>query len=65
MKTIGSHPGAILFRLSIMIILIAILMIVFFSYLDDTERELERSLDPANQEDYRQFARGRVRDTMR
>lgn len=43
MNTIGSHPGAILFRLSIMIILIAILMTVFFSYLEDAEEGLERS----------------------
>ena len=43
MNTIGSHPGAILFRLSIMIILITIMIVVFFSYLDDTERELERA----------------------
>lgn len=42
MSTIGSHPGAILFRLSLMIILIAIIMMVFFSYLEDTEKELER-----------------------
>ncbi len=43
MNTLGSHPGAIVFRLSIMIILIAILTAVFFSYLEDTEKELERS----------------------
>lgn len=43
MKTIGSHPGAILFRLGIMIILIAILMVVFFSHLEDTEKALERA----------------------
>ena len=43
MKTLGSHPGAILFRLSIMIILIAILTVIFFSYVDDTEKELERT----------------------
>jgi len=43
MNTIGSHPGAILFRLSMMIILIAILMPVFFSYLEDTEKELEHA----------------------
>ncbi|MDH3220050.1 MAG: hypothetical protein OEO19_11020 [Gammaproteobacteria bacterium] len=43
MNTIGSHPGAILFRLSTMIILIAILMVVFFSYIEDTERALERA----------------------
>jgi hypothetical protein len=42
MNTIGSHPGAILFRLSIMVVLIAIMVSVFFSYVDDTERELER-----------------------
>lgn len=42
MKTIGSHPGAILFRLSLMIILIAILMVVFFRYADSTQKELER-----------------------
>ena len=42
MNTIGSHPGAILFRLSVMIVLIAILMVVFFRYLDDTEKELEQ-----------------------
>lgn len=43
MNTIGSHPGAILFRLGIMIILIAILVSVFFSYMEDAEREIERS----------------------
>ncbi len=43
MNTLGSHPGAILIRLSIMILLIAIMMVVFFSYLDDTEREFERA----------------------
>jgi len=43
MNTLGSHPGAILFRLSLMIILIAIMMMTFFSYLDDTERALERT----------------------
>ena len=43
MNTIGSHPRAVLFRLSIMIILIAIMMVIFFSYVDDTERELERT----------------------
>ena len=42
MKTIGSHPGAISFRLSVMIILILILVVVFFRYLDSTQRELER-----------------------
>ena len=43
MKTIGSHPGAILFRLGIMIILIAILMMVFFSHVEETEKALERT----------------------
>ena len=43
MSTIGSHPGAILFRLSIMVVLIAIMMVIFFSYVEDTERELERA----------------------
>ena len=41
MSTIGSHPGAIVFRLSIMIILIVILVSIFLSYLDDTERAFE------------------------
>jgi hypothetical protein len=43
MKTIGSHPGAILFRMSIMVILVAIVVLVFFSYLGATEREFERA----------------------
>ena len=43
MNTLGSHPGAIVFRLSIMIILIVILVSIFFSYLDDTERAFERT----------------------
>lgn len=43
MNTLGSHPGAIVFRLSIMIVLIVILVSIFFSYLDDTERALERT----------------------
>ncbi len=42
MNTIGSHPGAILFRLSIMIIVIAILVVIFFRYTDATQKELER-----------------------
>ena len=41
--TIGSHPGAILFRLAVMVILIAILMLAFFSYLDDNQKALERT----------------------
>ncbi len=42
MNTIGSHPGAVRFRLAVMVILIAILMLVFFSYLDGSARALER-----------------------
>ena len=44
MKTLGSHPGAILFRLSVMVIIIAILMVVFFRHVDDAQVELERQL---------------------
>ena len=43
MKTIGSHPGAILFRMSIMVILIAILVVVFFSYVDKVRENTERA----------------------
>ena len=42
MNTIGSHPGAILFRLSIMVIVIAILIVIFFNYFEDTQRGIER-----------------------
>jgi len=41
MNTIGSHPGAILFRLTVMVILITIVVVVFFSYIDDAKRALE------------------------
>jgi len=43
MKTIGSHPGAILFRLGIMVILIAILVAVFFTYVADVQKNAERA----------------------
>jgi hypothetical protein len=43
MKTIGSHPGAILFRMSIMVILIAILVVVFFSYINKAQEVTERA----------------------
>jgi hypothetical protein len=43
MKTIGSHPGAILFRMSIMVILIAIMIMVFFFHVGDTEKQIERA----------------------
>ncbi len=42
MNTIGSHPGAILFRLSVMIIVIAILVVIFFRYTNDTQKAIER-----------------------
>jgi len=42
MNTLGSHPGAILFRLSVMIIIVAILVVAFFRYIDGTQKELER-----------------------
>lgn len=42
MNTIGSHPGAIRFRLAVMVILVAILMLTFFSYLDGSAVALER-----------------------
>lgn len=42
MKNIGVPPGAILFRLSLMIIIVAILVLVFLRYVDDTQIELER-----------------------
>ena len=43
MNTLGSHPGAIIFRLSVMIILITIMMAVFFFYLEATEKKLEQT----------------------
>jgi hypothetical protein len=43
MKTIGSHPGAILFRLGSMITVIAILVVVFLRYVEETQKEVERA----------------------
>ena len=43
MKTIGSHPGAILFRLSVMVILIAVVIFVFFSYVAKVRENAERA----------------------
>ena len=43
MNSIGSRPGAITFRLCMMIVLILILVVVFFSYLDETQKNVERS----------------------
>ncbi len=42
MKTLGSHPGAIAFRFVVMVILIAILMAVFFHFLEENEKRVER-----------------------
>ncbi len=42
MRTIGVPPGAILFRLTLMMIIVAILVVVFLRYVDDTRLELER-----------------------
>ena len=43
MNTLGSHPGAIVFRLSSMVVLIAIVVVVFLSYVEDTEKALEQA----------------------
>lgn len=43
MNTLGSHPGAILFRFSIMVILIAIMISIFLSYVARAERGIERA----------------------
>jgi len=43
MKTIGSHPGAILFRMSVMVILIAIIIVVFLNYIDRVRENAERA----------------------
>ncbi len=41
--TLASVPGALLFRTLLSLVLILILIVVFFSYVDDTRREFERS----------------------
>ena len=41
MNTLGSHPGAIIFRLSVMIIIVLILIVIFFSYVDKSQRSFE------------------------
>ena len=41
--TLASVPGALLFRTLMSLLLILILIVVFFSYIDDTQREFERS----------------------
>jgi hypothetical protein len=43
MNTIGSHPGAIIFRLAVMLVLILILIMVFLSYVEDAQQGMERS----------------------
>jgi len=43
MNTIGSHPGAILFRMSVMVILITIITVVFFHYIDKVQQNAERA----------------------
>ena len=41
MNTLGSHPGAILFRLIMMILLILIFIYVFLSYVEKAEKAIE------------------------
>ena len=41
MNTIGSHPGAIIFRLSLMLIIVLILIVKFFSYVGKSQRSFE------------------------
>ncbi len=41
MKTLGSHPGAINFRLSVMVILIMLFIYVFLHYADEAEEAIE------------------------
>ena len=41
MNTLGSHPGAIIFRLSVMLVIILILIVIFFSYVDKSQRGFE------------------------
>ncbi|MEM7563459.1 MAG: hypothetical protein AAF353_10490 [Pseudomonadota bacterium] len=43
MNRIGSHPGAITFRLSVMVIIFLILLLVFLSYLEGTQKSIEQS----------------------
>lgn len=41
MNTLGSHPGAILFRLIMMVFLILILMYLFLGYVEKAEKAVE------------------------
>ncbi len=42
MKTIGAPPGAATFRLGLMIIIVAILVVIFFRYVDQAQVAFER-----------------------
>jgi hypothetical protein len=42
MKTIGSHPGATLFRLALMVILILLFTLIFLHYAGKAEKSIER-----------------------
>jgi hypothetical protein len=41
MSTIGSHPGAINFRLSVMVILILLFIYIFLHYAEKAEKAIE------------------------
>lgn len=43
MNTLGSHPGAILFRFSVMVLLILILIVAFFRYFDGNRKGFEQA----------------------
>lgn len=43
MNTLGSHPGAILFRFTVMVIIILILIRIFLYYADGTQRTYEQN----------------------
>lgn len=43
MNTLGSHPGAILFRFSVMVIIILILIRIFLNYAEETQRVYEQN----------------------
>ena len=43
MNTLGSHPGAILFRFSVLAILILILIIAFIRYVEGYQRSVEQA----------------------
>ena len=43
MNTLGSHPGAILFRFGMLAIIIVILIGVFLSYVEEAQKTVERA----------------------